>query len=156
MGSLGRMGPSLLQVWTWIMSVTRHVGSQVSSLLTLSAPHCWWLCLTCSPCMCPGALPHCVSSQAGLGGLVDPSVWPAAQLGGSITAWMELVLFSWSAQEKQDLVGLLLQGTLLRRVAAAYILLPCPSVTAPQKAAVLPHALKQMKPESQRGVDRYF
>lgn len=61
-------------------------------------------------------------------------------------AWMELVM-SWSAQEKQDLAGLLLQGTLLRHAAAAYILSPCPSVTAPQKAAALPHALKQRKPE---------
>lgn len=83
----------------------------------------------------------------GLGGLVEPSVWPGAQLGRSIRVWRELVVFSWSAQEMQNPARLLLQGTLLRHLAAAYILSPCPSVTAPQKAAALSHALKQMKPE---------
>ena len=34
-----------------------------------------------------------------------------------------------------------------RHVAAAHAVSPSPPVTAPQKAAVLPHALKQMKPE---------
>lgn len=137
----------MLQGWTWLMSVTCHVVSQVSSLLTLLAPCYWWLCLH----MLPLHVWRCTAMLCQLtgrfGGLVEPSAWPAAQLGRSIMAWRELVMLSWSAQEKQDLAGLLLRGTLLRHVAAAYILSPCPSVTAPQKAAALPHALKQMKPE---------
>lgn len=35
----------------------------------------------------------------------------------------------------------------IRHVAAAYAVSPCPPVTTPQKAAALPHALKQTKPE---------
>lgn len=76
--------------------------------------------------MCGGALPCCVSSQAGLGGLVEPSVWPAAQLGRSIMAWRELVVFSWCTQEKQDLAGLLLQGTLLRQGSCSLHSFPLP------------------------------
>lgn len=46
---LERIGPSLLQGWTWLMSVMCHVVSQVYSLLRLSAPSYWWLCLRMLP-----------------------------------------------------------------------------------------------------------
>lgn len=42
---------------------------------------------------------------------------------------------------------LALRHPTLRHVAAAYAVSPSPPVTALQKAAALPHAFKQMKPE---------
>ena len=127
MGSLGEMGPSLLQGWTWLMSLTCHVTLQVSSLLTPSAPCCRWLDLHVLPL-------HAISCHLTCG-----SWWSGGAFSlTSSTAGKEHRSVEGSGDAVLECTGeagpsrtLAPKHPAIRHVAAACAVSPSPPVTAP-------------------------